>query len=88
MDCATKALPIKNGDELTKFIKSQDWVLEKRGQAPDMKRMADILEKFNPFSKKKKDKDGESTASSPYVKKVTKTGRVAKTKSVSKIKSI
>ena len=88
MDCATNALPIKNGEELTKFIKSQDWVLEKRGQAPDMKRMADILEKFNPFSKKKKDKDGESTASSPYVKKVTKTGRVAKTKSVSKIKSI
>ena len=88
MDCATKALSIKNGEELTKFIKSQDWVLEKRGQAADMKRMGDILDKFNPFSKNKKSKEENDTASSPYVKKITKTGKVAKTKSVSKIKSI
>lgn len=88
MDCANKALPIKNGEELTRFIKSQDWVLEKRGQAADMKRMGEILEKFNPFSKKK---NKNEVASSPYVKKTTKTGRVAKTNktaSVGKIKSI
>lgn len=80
---ATTAIPIPSGALLTKFIKSADWVLEKRGQQSSLEKLQQAMKQFDPFKKSKSAKPKD--AASPYVKSISKTGKIGSVKKTKKI---
>lgn len=86
MTKAKNAMPIRNGEDLSKFIRNSDWVMEKRGQYKSDDEFKKLLQKFSPIkiSNAQTKRAGLSTSKTITTTKTTS----SKTKSVSKIKSI
>ena len=70
-----------DGEDLSKFIRNSDWVMEKRGQYKSEQDFRKLLEKFSPvkISNAQTKRAGMSTS---------KTSTTTKIKSVSKTKKI
>lgn len=86
MSKAKSAFPIHNGNTLSKFIRTSDWIMEKRGQAKSEQDFRKLLDKFSPVkvSQAQTKRAGMSTSKTIKTTKVAST----KTKSVSKTKKI
>ena len=84
MSKSKNALHIKNGETLANFIKSSDWVMEKRNQQKSDQDFKKLLEKFSPV----KISDAQTKRAGMSTSKTTKTTKTTKSQSVKKIKSI
>lgn len=86
MSKAKTAMPIRNGEDLSKFIRNSDWVMEKRGQYKSEQDFRKLLEKFSPvkISNAQTKRAGISTSKTTTTTKVSS----SRTKSVAKTKKI
>jgi hypothetical protein len=86
MSKARNAIPIKNGDQLSYFIRNSDWIMEKRGQYKSDEEFKKLLQKFSPvkISNAQTKRAGMSTSKTITTTKVSS----SRTKSVAKTKKI
>lgn len=85
MHKAMGAIRIPNGKALALFIKDQDWVMEKRGQIADEKKLKNLIEKLSPVkSQNRKVGVSKLQNTTKTIKSATskKTSKTTKTKKI------